>query len=203
MIIGVMGAGNIGGTLGRKWAAAGHTVAFGVRDSEKAEVRSLLGACGGMAIATSVYDAAAGADALLFAVPGRVMAETVRNLAELLQGKTLIDASNNVGQKPMHNLEALRQAAPGAPLYRAFNNLGWENFADPVFDGVQADLFYCGDEGPTRSNVHQLIADIGLRPVYLGGLEQVDLVDSLTSLWFRLAIGLGKGRHLAFKMIGG
>ena len=32
MKIAVLGAGNIGGTLGKKWLAAGHEVVFGVRD---------------------------------------------------------------------------------------------------------------------------------------------------------------------------
>jgi len=31
MRIAVLGAGNVGGTLGRRWADAGHDVAFGVR----------------------------------------------------------------------------------------------------------------------------------------------------------------------------
>lgn len=31
MRIGILGAGNVGGTLGRRWAELGHDVAFGVR----------------------------------------------------------------------------------------------------------------------------------------------------------------------------
>ncbi len=30
--IAILGAGDIGGTLGRKWARAGHTIAFGVKN---------------------------------------------------------------------------------------------------------------------------------------------------------------------------
>jgi len=37
--------------------------------------------------------------------------------------------------------------------------------------------------------------------MYLGGVEQVDVVDSVLRLWFALAIGQGKGRHLAFKVL--
>jgi ketopantoate reductase len=32
MNIGIIGAGNVGGTLGTRWARNGHNVAFGVRD---------------------------------------------------------------------------------------------------------------------------------------------------------------------------
>jgi predicted dinucleotide-binding enzyme len=71
-----------------------------------------------------------------------------------------------------------------------------------MLDGQQVDLFYCGDTGEGATAVAQLISDIGLRPVYLGGVEQVDLVDALTRLWFALAFQQGKGRRLALKLLG-
>ncbi len=46
-----------------------------------------------------------------------------------------------------------------------------------------------------------MITAIGLRPIYLGGVEQVGLVDAIGTLWFALAIGQHKGRHLAFKVL--
>ncbi|MBP6471585.1 MAG: NAD(P)-binding domain-containing protein [Chloroflexi bacterium] len=202
MKISVLGAGNIGGTLGGKWAAAGHEVVFGVRDPQAEKVQLLLAKAGNGATAVPVPAAAAGADVVVFAVPGGAMGETAVALGSKLNGKILVDTANLVGQTPMNSLSLLRQAAPASPLFRAFSNLGWENFADPVIDGVQVDLFYCGDGGDGQTAVHTLIADIGLRPVYLGGVDQADLVDSLTRLWFVLALQRGYGRHLAFKLMG-
>jgi hypothetical protein len=46
-----------------------------------------------------------------------------------------------------------------------------------------------------------LIQDVGLRPVRLGDLRQVGLVDAIGSLWFALAFGQGMGRNLAFKVL--
>ncbi|MEO8971360.1 MAG: hypothetical protein ABI406_07160, partial [Ktedonobacteraceae bacterium] len=86
-------------------------------------------------------------------------------------------------------------------IYRAFNTLGWENFADALFDGIPADLFYCGSNSEARTTVEQLISDIGLRPVSLGDTAQVDLVDAFLRVWFALAVGQCKGRHLAFKVL--
>jgi len=97
--------------------------------------------------------------------------------------------------------DALSQHTPQARIYRAFNIYGFENFANPEYQGVQADLFYCGSDGDSRPVVEQLISAVGLRPVYLGGVEQVRVVDSITGLWFSLAIGQKKGRHLAFKVL--
>jgi hypothetical protein len=203
MKISILGAGNIGGTLGRKWAAQGHDVVFGVRDVNAAKVEQLLDATEGRATAASVADAVAGVEVVLLAIPGQAVESTLAALGGKLDGKIIIDATNNVGQPVMNSLATVRAHAPGARLFRAFSNLGWENFAEPVFDGVQADLFYCGDSGQARTTVEALIADVGLRPVYVGDLDQVPVIDSLTRLWFALALQQGYGRHMAFKMLKG
>ena len=39
MEIGVIGAGNVGGTLGRRWTQKGHKVVFGVREPNDEKVR--------------------------------------------------------------------------------------------------------------------------------------------------------------------
>src|SRR6266480_3292814 len=58
MNIGIIGAGNVGGALGKRWTATGHKVKFGVRDANKPEVVALLGTCGANASASSVAEAA-------------------------------------------------------------------------------------------------------------------------------------------------
>lgn len=201
--ISVLGAGNIGGTLGSKWAAAGHEVVFGVRDPQAEKVLARLAEAAHGTMAVPLPTSVAGAEVVVFAIPGRAVTEAIAQLGNGLEGKILIDATNNVGQEPMHNLELLRAVAPESRTFRAFSTLGWENFAEPVIDGLQVDLFYCGGDGEEREVVHGLIGDIGLRPVYLGGLEQADLVDALTRLWFLLALRQGRGRRLAFKLLGG
>ena len=90
--------------------------------------------------------------------------------------------------------------SPAARLIRTFNSLGWENFADPEIGGEQIDLFYCGDPA-ARAVTEQLIADVGLRPVYLGGVETATALDGMTRVWFILVFGQNKGRHIAFKML--
>jgi 8-hydroxy-5-deazaflavin:NADPH oxidoreductase len=197
MRIAVIGAGNIGGTLGQKWAGQGHTVVYGVRDP--AGVRAELGA---EVTAVSPSAAVAQADVVLFAIPGRAVTAVLAEMGDALDGKIIIDATNQVGQPVMHSLDALRQAAPTSPLYRAFSTLGWENFANPVLGGQVVDLFYCG-EGDEAANtvVFQLISDIGLNPIYIGGQNQTDILDALTRLWFTLGLQQGRGRQLAFKML--
>jgi 8-hydroxy-5-deazaflavin:NADPH oxidoreductase len=200
--IAVLGAGKIGGTLGRKWVAAGHEVAFGVRDTDDERARALRADLGDRVRVVTIADALAGADAVLLAIPGRVASETAAGLGPALDGKIVIDATNNMGAPVVNSVAAIQAAAPGAQVFRAFNCYGWENFAEPVYDGVQGDLFYAGPEGEAGAAVEALIADIGLRPVRLGGAEQAGLTDDVMSLWFTL-VRAGMGRHVAFKVLGG
>jgi len=200
--VAVLGAGNIGGTIGKKWVAAGHQVAFGVSNPSGAKAQALRAELGEKATIGTAAEALAAGDVVLMAVPGGTMDETIRANAAALDGKIIIDAANRMGGGgPTNSFATLREQTPQARVYRAFNTLGWENFADPLFNGMQADLFYCGPDGEARQVVEQLIADVGLRPIRLGDEDQVGLVDSLLAIWFTLAQRQGWGRHLAFKVL--
>jgi len=201
MDIGILGTGNIGGSIGAKWAEVGHRVTFGTRQVNAPKVQTLLAACHGRAAADTVAQTIEANELLLFAIPGRIMAETAAAHGPALAGKILIDASNQVGQPVMNSLAALQAAAPSARLFRAFNSLGWEVFAEPLFGKTAADHFYCGHEGPAQAAVQALIAEVGVRPIYLGGLDKAEIVDNLTRLWFILTGQQNRGRHLAFKML--
>ena len=203
LAVAVLGAGNIGGTLGKKWSVAGHQVRFGVNDIAGKNAQALRAELGDGVVIGTIGDALQGdLDVVVIALPGKIIEFIAQTYAGQLNGRIIIDAANNMGEDSMHNLAHFQQHAPRAQVYRAFNSLGWENFAEPNFNGVQADLFYCGSDGEAKSKVEQLISDVGLRPIYLGGSEQMGLLDSLTSLWFTLAFGQKKGRHLAFKVLG-
>src|SRR5579864_6946893 len=138
MKIAVIGAGNIGGALARKWATAGHQVAIGARDMSKPEVQDLARGIHGRA--TSVEDAVREADAVLFAIPGGSMSATVTALGGALDGKLVMDATNNIGAASLNSVATIAAAAPGAMVYRAFNIYGFENFADALLGGVQAPV---------------------------------------------------------------
>lgn len=201
MKIAVLGVGNIGRTLGLKWAEQGHSVVFGVRDVNAPKVKAALSQTTGNASAAGVGAAISTGEIILFAIPGQAMDETVAQFKDQLAGKIVIDATNNVGAAELNNLAAFVSHSAEVHYFRAFNSLGWENFAEPVLEGIQIDLFYCGDNDPSQPTVDELIGDIGLRPVYIGGRDQIAIIDSLTRLWFSLVMGQGFARRLAFKML--
>jgi hypothetical protein len=202
MKIGILGSGNIGGTLGKKWAAAGHEVVFGARDTTAPKHGPLLEACGPNADVVTASESITFGEVVLLAVPATVVDGTLAEHGSLLKGKIVIDATNKIRQPVMNSLAAIKVASPDARVYRAFNSLGWETFAEPRFGEHQADLFYCGPLGSDQHMLEALIVDIGLRPVYLGDLDKAPLLDAIARLFFALAIDQRHGRHLAFKTLG-
>lgn len=187
MRIAVIGAGNIGGTLGGKWESTGHEVLYGLRDPSKK---------GG---ARSIADALKGADAVLLAIPGDAVVDFAREHAMDLDGKVVIDATNNFRARSMHSWSELSRLMPKALLYRAFNSYGWDVFANPSLGGEQPDLFYAGPDGAGQKTVETLISDAGLRPIRVGGTDAADVVDGVLRLWFTLS--QSRGRRIGFKLI--
>lgn len=196
MKIGIIGAGKIGGTLGRKWAAAGHQITFGVRDPASPKFEGLrdIGKTRG------ISEAAVFGEVVVLALPGTAVHEFAATHADALSGKLIIDTTNNVRGAQMNLLDELAEMIPGARLVRAFSTLGWENFADPQIGGERIDLFFCGDPA-ARSTAEQLIVDVGLRPVYIGDIDQAAALDGMTRVWFALVLGQSYGRRSAFKLL--
>ena len=187
MKVAVIGAGNIGGTVGGTWEKAGHEVTYGLRDPSKKDGAKPIDA------------AIAGAEIVLVAIPAAAMVDFVSEHKKGLDGKVLIDATNNFGAPSMNSWPDVSKIVPNAHLYRAFNSLGVDVFANPELGGEKADLFYAGPDGAPNEKVERLIEDAGLRPIRVGGTGQVDVVDGVLRLWFTLA--QSRGRRIAFKLI--
>jgi predicted dinucleotide-binding enzyme len=197
--IAVIGSGVIGRTLATRFAQAGHTVTFGARDPGNADLAAFAQQIG--ARVTDIDTAIGAADVVLLAINGAAMAEAVPAFGARLGARIVIDASNNVGGPSLNSLAALAEHAPAARLYRAFNSVGWENFADARYGDDTGDLLYSGPDGESRAVVAELIGATGLRPVWVGDNDQAQLVDNFVALWFTLAFDRGWGRNLGFKLL--
>lgn len=197
--IAIIGSGKIGGGLAKKWAAKGHAVTFGARSPDKPTLVELADQIG--AERAEIEEAVRHSNVVVFAIPGNEMAETLSRLGSLLDGKLVVDAANNVRADHMNSANAAADAAPGAAYYRVFNSYGWEQIEQPVVDGTPADEFFCGPDGAPRATIEQLIGDVGFRPVWVGGPEDVEVVDGLLRLWLTMVVKHGHSRRLAFKAL--
>jgi predicted dinucleotide-binding enzyme len=190
MDIAIVGTGFIGTTLGRALAGAGYGVTFGSRHpDDEADAAAI-------APVRAVGDALAGADVVLLALPGPAVADLASENRAALEGKLVIDATNKMGADAANS----RAALPSTVRYvRAFNTLGGENMADPVFAEGRADMFFSAPEGD-RGTVEDIIEGVGLRPIYVGEDEEL-LIDALFQLWIALAMKQGRGRRLALRLL--
>ena len=204
--VSVLGAAMVGAALVRSLARSGRAVIIGVRHPDAEDVRNLVEELGSGSVATTPRDAIAASEVVIAAVPGVAMAGLIDACATELAGRIVLDATNNLSEGhasgKLSALPCLAAAVPTALGYRAFNSVGWENMADPSFNGVQADLFYAGPDISERTAVERLITDVGFRPQYVGAGADAHLaVDTLTTLWFALAFGQKRGRHLALRLL--
>ena len=167
MRITVIGRGNVGGGLARRWTAAGHNV-------------TALGREGGDA---------QGADVVLIAVPGDAIADGLAKVRRL-GGQVTIDATNTFGSPPAGygSLAGQVKSIIGGPTSKSFNT----NFA-ALYDQVDAEpvppgtLFASDPEA--RDLTEQLIQDAGFDPIYVGDLGQARLLESLIGLTMGVARG--------------
>ena len=82
MRIAIIGAGNVGRSLGTGWARKGHQVVFGVRDLSAPELSGLLSRVAG-STAMAPEGAAASADVVALTVPCSAAEQVVNRLVNL------------------------------------------------------------------------------------------------------------------------
>jgi predicted dinucleotide-binding enzyme len=204
--IAVIGAGNVGGNLGARFSNAGFAVKFGVRGDKG--MKELLARCKDASFATP-DEAAAWADAVFLAVPGKVAVEVAKSLAKQLEGKVVIDCNNpltwNEGPvwapTPQGSLaQAIAEAAPGARVIKAFNTFGAEFHADPTLARGAAQVFYASDDAGAKSTVAEIASKAGFQPVDAGPLRNAPVLENFAMLWIHLATVGGQGRDFVLGM---
>lgn len=186
MKIGIIGSGNIGGTLGRHWAEVGHQVMFSSRHPETLQpMADAVDAQVG-----TVEEAAKFGDVILLAIPfGKV--PNVAQQIGLLDGKILIDAGNPYpqrdGEVAQQVIDDPSQTAtgyvsaqfPGAKTIKAFNSIYFKVLEEKAFrsGGDRIAVQVCGDDAQAKSTVMQLIEEIGFAPQDTGNLSSGTLFE--------------------------
>ncbi len=207
MRIAIVGAGNVGTTLGRGWLARGHGVVFGLRDLGAERQAKLRTAAGDGAQAADPAGAAAGAEVVVLATPWGAARAAIESCGDLA-GKVLLDCTNplrgDLGGLELglttSGGEQLAGWAPEARVVKIFNTTGIENMADPRYPEGPATMFLCGDDAGAKRTAAALAADLGFEPVDVGPLSRSRLLEPLALLWIRIAIDAGS-RDLAFRLV--
>jgi len=208
MKIGIIGSGNVGGTLGKAWSRLGHEVFFGFKDPTEPRAKTLVVEAAASAKACSVQEAAKPGDVILLATPWEA-AQGALSEAGNLSGKILIDATNPllaglaglaIGTTTSGG-EKVAEWAKGARVVKAFNTVGFNVMADSAFPGGQVALFYCGNDAEAKQVVAKLAGELGFEALDAGPLTQCRLLEPFAMLWISLAAKYGYGREIGFKFM--
>jgi predicted dinucleotide-binding enzyme len=211
MKLAIIGAGNVGGTLGAAWAQkAGHEVFFGVRDATSDKTQALVRKLGPKAAAGTPSQAAAFGDMIVLTTPWTAVEAVIRSMGDL-SGRIILDATNPLAMGPEglgleigHSISAgemVQKWASGASVFKTLNTTGFGNMADPLFRGVKSVMFVAGDDTANKPRVIDLVACLGFEVVDAGPLRNARLLEAHAMLWIDLALKRGLGRDWAFALV--
>jgi NADPH-dependent F420 reductase len=204
----IVGAGNMGRGIGTRVAAGGHQVEIVDRDPAQAE--QLAKELGGSAAALD--PGAPFGEVVVFAVYYPGIKDAVRQYADQLAGKAVVDITNPVDTQTWDRLatppgtssaEEVQQLVPqGTPVVKAFNTTFAGTLVAGEVNGQQLDVLIAGDDEAAKDKVSQLAADGGLRPIDVGPLSRAQQLEQLGFLNISLQqpLGLNFGSAIKFVM---
>jgi predicted dinucleotide-binding enzyme len=182
MKIGIVGAGNIGGTLAALFTRAGHQVAL-ANSRGPETLADTVAELGPDAHAATAADAAAFGDLVAIAVPLKAYSALP---PEPFAGKIVVDANNyypardgNVPEldaKTATSTELLARHLPDARVLKAFNTIYYEHLRDRGRTDAPAAERYAipvaGDDAEAKAVLTGLIEEIGFSAVDTGTLAE-------------------------------
>jgi predicted dinucleotide-binding enzyme len=204
MKIAIIGSGNVGGTLAKKWKKAGHTILVGARfplSDKNIKLATELGEdC-----FTSIENAVKQCDVILISTPAPATVEVVKSLGDTT-GKVIIDAMNVVmGRGPQgytQTTQAIIDNAQTTDVVKCFNTTGFNNMQNTNYGDAALDMFVAGDSEKGKAIATQLAIDAGFANCYnIGGNDKFELMEQFAWFWINLAMFQGQGREIGFKLL--
>ncbi|NBB77628.1 MAG: NAD(P)-binding domain-containing protein [Bacteroidetes bacterium] len=203
MKIAIIGHGNVGGTLARGWAEAGHQILIGARDPSDKSVKELESKSENIT-SMEIRSATEAADVILVAIPAPAVSDLAKSLRSVSE-KVIIDATNSVFKEPdgyKTGAEAIKAITGCEDVAKGFNTTGYENMANPKYGDHSLDMFTAGDSKKAKETVANLAYDIGFENCYdFGGDDKFELIEQFAMAWINLAIMQGEGRNIGFKVL--
>jgi 8-hydroxy-5-deazaflavin:NADPH oxidoreductase len=176
--IGVIGSGNIGGTIGGLWVKKGHSVFFSSRHPD--ELKDMIAKLGSLAKAGTVEEAVVFGDVLFIAVPYGAIPQIGKDYSAKMKGKVMLDACNAVSTRDGAVAEEVEQNGigvttqkyfPGVRIVRAFNTMSYMVFArEANRPDPKLAIPIAGDDPQAVQIAAALVRDAGFDPVTVGTL---------------------------------
>jgi predicted dinucleotide-binding enzyme len=180
--IGIIGAGNIGGTLTRRLTALGHDVA--VANSRGPETLAGLAAETG-ATAIPVREAARGRDVVIVTIPQKNIPDLPADLFDAApENLVVVDTGNYYPRQRDGRIEGIEgcltesrwvEQQLGRPVVKAFNNIYAKHLMErgrPAGTPGRIALPVAGDDASAKAVVLRLLDELGFDGVDAGGLDE-------------------------------
>jgi predicted dinucleotide-binding enzyme len=205
MKVAIIGAGNVGRSLGSSWRKAGHEIRYGLRNPSDSRYAALA-----PALLVSPAAAARDSEIVVLATPWQETENAVHSLGNLA-GKIVVDCTNPLGMGADglglvlgHGTSAgelVAQWAKPASVFKAFNTSGASNLGDPSGYPVKPAMFVAGDDGAKKYSVLVLAQDLGFDAIDAGPLRIARLLEPMAMLWIDQALSRGAGQDFAFAVV--
>lgn len=192
--IGIIGTGEIGGTLARLWVGAGHEVLMSSRHPDR--LKGLAASLGPRARVGTPRDAALFGDVVLVSVPYGALPQVGRDLKTELAGKIVLDTCNPYPSRDGEMAVEARKVStgvadphflPGVRLVRAFNAINSGDLAGEAHRaGEPIAIPLAGDDAQALAVAERLVRDAGFAPVVVGPLSRAREFDVGTPVYTRL-----------------
>ena len=182
MNIGIIGAGQIGGTLTHRLTALGHKVF--VSNSRGPETLTDLAAATG-AKAVSVTEAARSGELVIVTIPMKNIRNLPRELFKpVADSVVVVDTCNYYPQQRDGRIDAIERGMTESQwvehqldhrVVKAFNNIHAQHLMDlgrPVGTPHRIALPVAGDDEAAKAVVLQLVDELGFDGVDAGGLDE-------------------------------
>jgi hypothetical protein len=176
--IGIIGSGNIGGTIGGLWVKKGHSVFFSSRHPD--ELKDMVAKLGSLAQAGAVEQAVAFGDVLFIAVPYGAIPQIGKDYSAAMKGKVMLDACNAVSSRDGAVADEVERNGigvttqkyfPGVRIVRAFNTMSYMVFArEANRPDPKLAIPIAGDDPQALQIAASLVRDAGFDPVTVGTL---------------------------------
>lgn len=178
MTVGIIGAGNIGGTIAKLAVAAGHKVV--ISNSRGPDtLKDLVTQLGANAKAGTPADAVAQGDVVVLAIPFQDRDSLFKH-GPSFKDKIVVDAMNPYSDKGeiidlggQSSAEIVARELPGARVVKAFNTLYYGTLASrgrPKGSPDRIMLPVASDDADAKRTVSSFIDSIGFDPFDVGSL---------------------------------
>jgi 8-hydroxy-5-deazaflavin:NADPH oxidoreductase len=175
--VGIIGKGHVGSALATGLRRAGYSVETTGRDPGRIE------------------EIAKSADLVILAVPPTERKDVLKRMGAGVQGKTVVDATNNLTKDAQYGgdlgdslAEDTQKHAKGAHVVKAFNTVFAQNLSTGRVNGEPLTLFLAGDDPASKERTRAMGEAIGFEVVDAGPLAAARWLEAVG--YFNIHLGL-------------